>query len=164
MALFTLARSSLHLNAISNRLSATSPRARSLGIFVGITISQLIDKPDARMTFSMDVANSTEAKWYISLTGIKDGVSSIQNLKKYESGKGVRHGSRNQKNASSKVPKKGQPVASKIVTIEEIDNEGGVGDGSDDDDLVAYQKPDSDEEDDGDDPTIVQRNKPTAPV
>jgi telomere length regulation protein len=136
-------------------------------MFVGIAISQLTDKPDMRMTFSMDVANSTEAKWYLSLTGVKDSIGSIQILKKYESRNGMYHSSRN-RNHISEVLEKGKSVESKVITIEEIDDEGGVDGGDDDDDdddddLVPYQKPDSDEEDD-DDPTTVQRNKPTAPV
>ena len=31
-------------------------------------------------------------------------------------------------------------------------------------DLMVYEKPDSDPEDDTDDPTAINRNKPTAPV
>src|SRR5438045_90284 len=136
MSLFTLARSSLHLNAISNRLSATSPRSRNLGVFVGIAISQLIDKPDARMTFSIDIVNSAEAQWYLSLTGVKDSIGSIQNLKINESRKDMHHNLRNRNHPSSEVLKKGKPAGPKIVIVEEMDNKDGVSDRSDDDDLI----------------------------
>ncbi|KAG9750242.1 hypothetical protein KCU75_g13636, partial [Aureobasidium melanogenum] len=45
MSLFIMARSSAHLNGMSNRLNSSSPRARFLGMIVGMAISDLVDKP-----------------------------------------------------------------------------------------------------------------------
>jgi telomere length regulation protein len=52
----------------------------------------------------------------------------------------------------------GHVSTSEAMAVEEIHEAGG------DDDIPGYAKPDSDEEDEDEDPTLVQRNKPTAPV
>ena len=50
---------------------------------------------------------------------------------------------------------------SKIVAIEEITDSGQE---SEDEEFIMYAKPDTDESDEEEDATLVQRNKPTAPV
>jgi telomere length regulation protein len=51
----------------------------------------------------------------------------------------------------------------KVVSIEEIgDSEND--ESEEDEDLIPYEKPDEDPSDSDDDPTLVQRNKPTPPV
>ncbi|KAI9834743.1 MAG: hypothetical protein M1819_002829 [Sarea resinae] len=182
MFLFTLARSSIHLNSISNRLASSSPRARFLGMVVGVIISELIDKPDKRMAFGTEGMDSPEARWYKSLAHIHDEVGSLDDLVTRDidlagtPSKGVQP--RSTERHPRKAPAKGHDDSlstnnkanpafsarrggSKIISIKEVDDESGS---EEDEEFVPYQKPDSDAEDEDDDPTLVQRNKPTAPV
>ncbi|KAI9811374.1 MAG: telomere binding protein [Pycnora praestabilis] len=175
MYLFTLARSTTHLSGISNRLSASSLRARFLGMVVGVAISELIDKPDKRMAFSMNEMDNPEARWYRSLTSVKDEVGSLKDLalpaemslvpvtRIADGLSPFRASKANRSKDSGRVsgPKTlAQASGTKIISIEEIgdDNE------AMEDEFIPYEKPDSDEEDEDEDPTLVQRNKPTAPV
>jgi telomere length regulation protein len=57
-------RSGTHLNAISNRLAASSPRARFLGMVVGEALSSLVDTGDKIMDFKMDEMKTPEAMWF----------------------------------------------------------------------------------------------------
>jgi telomere length regulation protein len=170
-------RSGAHLNAVSNRLAATSPRARFLGMVVGEALSSLVDKGDKRMDFKVDEMNTAEARWFKGLVSISDTVGSIDGLKSGRAGNIP-------KELRSRAPKPAKrsmapPTGSKIISIEEIetDKEESDDDGltpyakpdldeeeSDDDGLTPYAKPDLDEEDSEDDPTLITRNKPTAPV
>ncbi|KAH0562622.1 hypothetical protein GP486_002700 [Trichoglossum hirsutum] len=154
--LLTLARSSIHLNGVSNRLAASSVRSRFLGMVVGTAISSLIDKPDKIMNFSMEEMDSSEAAWYKSLTGVQDWIGSISSLKTPTTDK--LKGSETTSGSTASCAKRPIGSTSKIVRIEEIESD------DEDDGLIPYEKPDSDEEDEDDDPTLVQRNKPTAPV
>lgn len=58
-------------------------------------------------------------------------------------------------------PPKRRPQAesSKVISIEEVDD-----DSESEDDLISYQKPDDDPEDSDEDPTLINRSKPKAPV
>ncbi|KAI9680174.1 MAG: telomere binding protein [Trizodia sp. TS-e1964] len=158
MHLFTLARSSTHINAISNRLSATNLKSRLLGMLVGVAISELIDKPDKRMVFSMEEIGTLEAQWYKSLTKVEDCIGSIGALQKPDGiGKDIAIIRRPQetKQKPNEIKKLSTNISSNRQKQAESDS---------DDDLVAYQKPDSDPEDDDEDATLVQRNLPKAPV
>ncbi|KAI9806862.1 MAG: telomere binding protein [Piccolia ochrophora] len=169
MFLFTLARSSLHLNAVSNRLAASSVRSHFLGMSVGTSISDLIDKPDNKMKFSMDEGDRAESEWYQSLTKVEDSIGTISDIKdrlnpKPEQKPKAKKDTSQQKHPATATLGGGM---SKIISIEEIndeedDNDMGGSDG--DDDLVPYEKPDTDDEEEEDDPTLIQRDKPTAPV
>ncbi|KAI9680020.1 MAG: telomere binding protein [Caeruleum heppii] len=173
MALFTLARSSSHLSAISNRLSAASQRSRYLGMVVGTGISGLIDKADKKMVFSGDEMDNAETRWYLSLTGVEDKVGTIGDLdwspKPPEVGDEGRrlcppevHRQRNERLLAARAKKEAaREETKKVVSIEEID---GSDEADDDDGLPTYAKPDSDEEDEEEDATLVQRDRPTAPV
>ncbi|KAI9698436.1 MAG: telomere binding protein [Candelina mexicana] len=192
MYLSTLARSSIHLSSISNRLAASSPRARFLGMVVGVAISELVDKPEKRMTFGTDELDNPDARWYKSLTTVQDEVDgSLETLTllRGNDSKRVAKGSHlcNEKGQrfsapnAAKAPKSGvisrnssvrllapttsrasSPSTSKIISIEEIEDD--EEDDVSSDDLIPYEKPDSDPEDEDEDPTLVQRNKPTAPL
>ena len=160
--LTTQTRSSTYINAISNRLSASSPRASLLGMLVGAAISELVDAQGKRMIFSVDEIDTTEGKWYRSLVTIKDTIGSIDDFReepthtKRPPAAVVQRSTQNKQ--AVKVSK--QEARSRIVAIEEVNEETE----SEDDDLVVYEKPDSDASDEDDDPTLVQRAKPTAPV
>ncbi|KAL8969510.1 MAG: hypothetical protein Q9183_001966 [Haloplaca sp. 2 TL-2023] len=166
--LLDLTRSSPYLNAISNRLAASSPRASMLGMYVGTAISELVDTPDKRMNFGSDEVHGPSGKRFTSLTKIQDPLGSIEDFKREESEDkelsskpqellaGHKHQS---PQGTSKAPTK-----SRIIAIEEIDSENESQNEDEDDELPVYAKPDSDQSDSDEDPTVIERNKPTAPV
>ncbi|KAF1839931.1 uncharacterized protein K460DRAFT_349431 [Cucurbitaria berberidis CBS 394.84] len=160
MFLTMMAKSTYHVNGLSNRIGAPSARARFLGIAVGIAISEMVDKPDLRLKFDLEDNAVEEAKWYRRLTEANDRMGSIVDLK-------VQSTSLAQdKRAPSKL--KPTPKPSKIPAITELHSPRVVevlSESEDEDaDLVPYEKPDSDPEDDGDDPEVINRNKPTTPI
>lgn len=168
MFLFTLARSSLHLQGMSNRLNTSSPRARLLGMIVGIAISDLVDKEGSKLTFNISEVETPEARWLLRLTRIDDAVGSPEQMREVfstEAGmltnaKGGKKTSKMRKAQADQVAKKAKVETEiKGPRIMEV-----VDEDEDDDDLVPYSKPDSDPEDEDDDPTLVTRNKPKAPV
>lgn len=159
-----VARSSVYLNAISNRLAASSQRARLLGMIVGSTISEMIDPSDKRLAFSNEEMDNAEMGWYRSLFKVQDHIGSVDDIKSPFVATAHRH--TKLKTVEHKGGKQLGPVLnksttiSKIISIEEIDDEVE----SEDEDLAMYDKPDSDEDDEDEDPTLIQRNKATAPV
>ena len=127
-------------------------------MIVGTAISELVDKPDKRMNFGLEELENDESKWYRSLIQVQDRIGEIKDLV----GRQIeRKGVKGKKPMKRKETLAVVPVSakSKITSIEEVAS------GSDtEDDLVPYDKPDSDPEDSDDDPTLVRRGKPTAPV
>ena len=157
-----LSRSSIYLNAVSNRLAASSQRARFLGMVLGTAFSELVDPKDKRMTFSADEMNSSDGQWYRSLTTTDDSLGSISDLEPAFAPP-TKSSTQLSKSASSSKPpkaKKPAPSTSKVISIEEIDDDSD----SEAEDLPIYEKPDSDPDDEDEDPTLVQRNRPAAPV
>ncbi|KAL8997414.1 MAG: hypothetical protein Q9188_006331, partial [Gyalolechia gomerana] len=159
-----VSQSSLYLNAISNRIAASSPRASVLGMYVGTAVSQLVDPVDKRLNFGSEELETAEGRRYLGLTKVQDKVGSVEDLK-----------SRTITTRATKMPaqqisaaRQVKPLSSdnqatkgsKIVSIEEIENESEF----EDDDLPTYAKPDSDASDSDEDPTVINRDKPTAPV
>lgn len=162
-ALVDLSRSSVYLNAISNRLAASSPRARFLGMVLGNAVSELVDAEDKRMVFTTEELNSSDGQWYTRLTEVDDTIGLIKDLKHVEASSAKSLGKRSRPVTSSAKPTKltrSPNASSKIISIEEINDSSESGS----DDLPMYEKPDSDPSDEDEDPTLVQRNKPTAPV
>ncbi len=157
-----LSRSGVYLNAISNRLAASSQRARFLGMVVGTAFSELVDPKDKRMTFSADEMNTSDGQWYRSLTSVKDSVGSIKDLKPASTASKRSSTQLSKSVISSKSPRLKTPAqsTSKVISIEEIDDSSE----SEAEDLPMYEKPDSDPDDEDEDPTIVRRDRPTAPV
>jgi telomere length regulation protein len=134
-------------------------------MIIGTAISTLIDGPDKRMNFDSEEMDSVEAKWYLSLINIKFEVVSLESLKsRLLSGRGkvrlfreklhTNHSPRNQKKRSV-VETAPNPRILEVVA----DSDNGLDDG-----LVPYETPDSDEEDEDEDPTLVRRDKPIPPV
>ncbi|KAL8774795.1 MAG: hypothetical protein Q9209_000734 [Squamulea sp. 1 TL-2023] len=158
-----LAYSSLYLNAISNRLAASSHRVSVLGMYFGTAMSELVDPPGKRINFSSEEMTSSQGQRYLSLTKVRDPLGSIEDIRHNE-------GKPNPTTRQAKKPavqeNKSQQgngkvsTGSKIISIEEIDDESG----SEDEDLPMYAKPDSDASDSDEDPTVIERNKPTTPV
>lgn len=155
-----LAGSSTYLNAISNRLSASLPRSTILGMIVGTAISELVDPKERQMNFDSEDVRSDEGQWYRNLTRVRDPIGSISDMKAAVSASKKKK-SRSEAEINNSKPSKTvahSKPGSKIVSIEEIETS------SEDDDLPVYEKPDSDPSDSDDDPTLVQRDKPSAPV
>ncbi|RAK93212.1 hypothetical protein BO79DRAFT_187566 [Aspergillus costaricaensis CBS 115574] len=161
-AMMFIGRTGLFLNTVSNRLAASSPRARFLGMLIGTTISQLIEQQGKGMRFDLEEMESDEAHWYLDLAKVHDAVGSIESVDSLR-GPATKPTEKPTKirTSATDTPKKDTRRA-KIVAIEEI-NDSDQED-EEDEDLIPYEKPDEDPSDSDDDPTLVQRNKPTAPV
>ncbi|PGH09315.1 telomere length regulation protein [Blastomyces parvus] len=153
----SITQSGTYLTAISNRLAASSPRARFLGMTVGMALSKLTDPPGKAMKFDLEEMESDEALWYMSLTNVRDEIGSINNLKH----ENVQHAPKKSKHHLRKPPRNHQPkpsqARSKVLSIEELSE-------SDGDDFLPYEKPDTDASDSEDDPTLINRSKPSSPV
>ncbi|KAL2840690.1 telomere length regulation protein-domain-containing protein [Aspergillus pseudoustus] len=158
----SIGRTGVFLNAVSNRLAAASTRARFLGMLIGTAISQLIEEPGKGMKFDLEEMESAEAEWYLSLIRCEDSIGSLGPIKLQ--GNSATEPKQKATFASHFRPfkKSGQTATTKIVAIEERDDSDE--EEGEDEDLVPYEKPDEDPSDSDDDPTLVERNKPTAPV
>jgi telomere length regulation protein len=159
MFLTMMAKSSYHVNGMSNRIGAASPRARFLGIAVGIAISKMVDKPELQLKFELEGGEAEEAMWYQHLSGINDQLGKVSDLK---SSKGVVPTGKKTQPRAKHLPKVTKPSITKIQgpRVVELLSESE----DEDDDLPTYDKPDSDPEDSDEDPELTNRNKPTAPV
>lgn len=148
------------LNAISNRLSASQERARFLGMVVGEAITGLHEKGDKKLDFHQEETNGDEGLWYKGLVCVEDKPGSLEALRPKTSSPEVQPKTVKKAPQSIKPQHKG-PVRAPTqgFIIEEVDD-----DEDEDDDLIPYAKPDTDEEDSDDDATLVQKNKPKAPV
>ncbi|KAL8982189.1 MAG: hypothetical protein Q9177_005348, partial [Variospora cf. flavescens] len=165
-----LARSSLYLNAISNRLAAPSPRASVLGMYVGTAVSELVDAPDKRINFSSEEISSAQGRHYVNLSRFQDPFRPIEDLKrgKVHDQQLVTRGGRVPAVQHIKPPssKSHPPKGSRVISIEEVESEHSLEEEEEDDDedLPAHAKPDSDASDSDEDPTVINRDKPIAPV
>jgi telomere length regulation protein len=159
MFLTMMAKSSYHVNGMSNRIGITSPQTRFLGIAVGVAISKMVDKPELQLKFEMEGSEAMQAAWFQRLTHVSDRLGSIADLK-------IAEKTIVSANALKKLTKAATKPAKPSITeiqgprIMEVlsDSE------NEDEDLITYGKPDSDPEDEDYDPTAINRNKPTAPV
>ncbi|KAK3393224.1 telomere length regulation protein-domain-containing protein [Podospora didyma] len=153
-----LLRSSVWLNAISNRLGTSHQRARFLGMVVGEALSSLVDKGDKRLSFSVDDTDLDEGRWFKGLVSVADQIGSLDSLLSplKESTPTAPKKSAPQKFASRRPA--AQPPQQGFI-IEELSDEE-----MEDDDITPLAKPDSDAEDSDDDATLVNRDKPKAPV
>ncbi|KAL7629105.1 telomere binding protein [Parahypoxylon ruwenzoriense] len=155
-----LLRSSTYLNAISNRISASQTRARFLGMVVGEALSRLVHGKETKLEFKMDEMDTEEARWYKSLVQVSDKIGPLDPLRELATSLKPAHVVKSTKPAvtPARRPTK-QPPQSGFIIEEIEDNEEG-----EEPDLVPYAKPDSDAEDSDDDPTLINRDKPKAPV
>jgi telomere length regulation protein len=168
MHVFVLGRSSHHTHGISNRLAASSSRARFLGMVAGMAMSELIDKPEHRMKFDIDDLETDEAKWYRQLIHVDDQVGDMTDLK--------RCWVENRLETSAMKSRIPQPISSLALqpTVppqkkKATQTKGAlkiveISDSNDTEDFQPYAKPDSDPEDESEDPTLVNRDRPKPPV
>ncbi|QDS68262.1 hypothetical protein FKW77_010626 [Venturia effusa] len=170
MLFFTLAKSSTQMRSVSNRLKSTSPRARWLAMVVGMSMSNLTDKEGGKLAFTDPILETPEAQWYRRLTRVNDAIGRIDDIRKQALAQHIdstshsvpmKNIARHSNTSKTKTRPRQEPSKSGISgpRIIELDDED-----EEDDGLVPYKKPDSDPEDDDEDSTLVQRNKPKAPV
>ena len=178
MALLMTARSSSHMQGVSNRLDASNKRARWLGMVVAMAMSSLVDKEGNHMNFHADEMSTGEAKWYLGLVKVVDKVGTLQEfndlLKSQEQAPRATRRPRQIKPEPMPVingkpmfgplrppisaPAQTEVVGEKVIELlDDISDEDG-------DDLKPYAKPDSDPEDSDEDATLVNRDKARAPV
>ncbi|PFH60779.1 hypothetical protein XA68_10344 [Ophiocordyceps unilateralis] len=152
-----LLRSGTYLSAISNRIAASQARARFLGMVVGESLSALTDGKAKKLDFHMEEMETDEADWLKGLGQTEDVVGSFESLVScQDSTLPVSSSQPLSRRKPKPRPAMSAPPLPKAI-IEEIDSSG------DEEDLVPYAKG-SDPEDSDDDATLVQRNKPRAPV
>ena len=156
-----LAKSSSHLNAVSSRIAASSDRAQFLGMVYGMAISELVDPPDKRMTFGVEATDTPEASWYRSLVHVNDSIGTTRDLHSNPQATMPAPTPKTIKKGKQEPTPKGK---SRIIEVVDASDEASDGSESSEDDLPVYSKPDSDQEDEDEDPTLIQRNKPTPPV
>lgn len=173
MALLVSVRSSGHMQGISNRLDASNPRTRWLGMVVGTSLSSLVDKEGSKLSFGTEDMQTLETHRYTELTKINDQPSSLEEVLHIFGDEAIQGKSKRQKATTSQAmpqingkptfgpvrpPTKIQTEVEGAQVTELIDSE------SDEDDLTPYAKPDSDAEDSDEDATLVNRDKPRPPV
>ncbi|CAK7264827.1 telomere binding protein [Sporothrix epigloea] len=171
-ALTALLRSRTYLQTVSNRLGASQNRAKFLGMVVGEGLSSLVDGNSKALNFDIEEMKSQDAQWYKSLVHIKDTVGTLESLRMKAT---ISVGAMKAPAQARSAPPKGAFKSSRRIplppkktgfVIEELDSDEdssrrkpGL-----DDDIVAYSKPDSDAEDSDDDPAMIRRDRPKAPV
>ncbi|KAF2964780.1 hypothetical protein GQX73_g8815 [Xylaria multiplex] len=161
MKLTILLRSSVYLNAVSNRLAVSQSRARFLGMVVGEALSGLVHGKESKLDFKMEEMTTEEADWYKSLVHVSDKAGPLDPLRTSMSPSQARSSDKPARIAKKPSPPQPRKAPAKAgFIIEEVED----GDEQEDPDLVPYAKPDSDAEDSDDDPTLINRNKPKAPV
>ncbi|EIT77063.1 telomere length regulation protein-domain-containing protein [Aspergillus flavus] len=160
-AIMEIGRSSAFLNTVSNRLAASSSKARFLGMIIGMSISQLIEQPGKAMKFDLEEMEGDEALWYFNMVNTQDSVGPLESIMPTDSASKAQQPAKSSP-TSARATRKPPPRTAKIVAIEEIVSENE--EPEENEDLIPYEKPDEDPYDSDEDPTLVQRNKPTAPV
>ncbi|KAI0135324.1 telomere length regulation protein-domain-containing protein [Daldinia grandis] len=154
-----LLRSSVYLNAVSNRIASSQTRARFLGMVVGEALSGLVHGKEVKLDFKMDEMDTEEAKWYKSLVQMSDKPGPLDPLRETDILPKPSNAPKITKPSVAPAQRAGKPPLQSGFIIEEIQD-----DEDEDPDLVPYVKPDSDAEDSDDDPTLINRDKPKAPV
>lgn len=132
-------------------------------MLVGVAISRLVDKPDKAMNFGVEEMEGDEAQRWMALVHLTDTVGDLDDLQKAT---GMSDEATTSPQTSKTIRKKrvpaSQPQTSKIIAIEELSDSDNAAE--EDPDLRPYARPDSDPEDSEDDPTLINRNKPSPPV
>ncbi|KAH7034809.1 telomere length regulation protein [Microdochium trichocladiopsis] len=157
-----LLRSSAYLNTISNRIGASQNRSRVLGMVVGEALSGLVHDDKTRLNFKIDEVDTEDAQWYKSLVKIRDQVGPLDQLRETRASS-TSSRSKVKTKATRSIDKRPpvKPAQSGFI-IEEIEDDEDVE--MEDPDLVPYAKPESDDEDSDEDPTMINRDKPKTPV
>lgn len=131
-------------------------------MIVGTGISELIEEPGKALKFDIDELRSEEALWYLGLTKVHDDVGSSESMKSLQEAQPAKPEPARPRPPPKVKPQSQHQGTSKIVAIEEIEDTDE--EEEEDDDLIPYEKSGDDAYDSDDDPTLIQRNKPVAPV
>ncbi len=133
-----------------------------LGMIVGSAMSSLVDEKEKRLTFDNDEMETDEVHWYLGLTqapmkigspeAIDFGRSAVRPREVVKSHQGQK-ATKASKPAVAKQTPKAALIDDMTDTSRSVERE-----------LLPYAKPDSDHEDEDDDPTLVNRVKLSAPV
>ena len=177
MALLITARSSHHMQGVSNRLASSNDRARWLGMVVGTAVSRLVDRKGTNLHFGTQELETEEGRWFLSLTQVDDEIGTLKDAEDLLSTPQTKTKARKKISKSAETEERqilnGKPVFGpsrppiKSQTefvgerVTEVLEEGYS---DEDDDLTPYAKPDSDPEDSDEDATLVNRHKPRPPV
>lgn len=124
---------------------------------VGEALSSLGHEGATRLDFQMDETKTDEAKWYKGLVDISDNIGPMDMLISRSTAATKRAEASKPREMPPKPKSKPKTEKPKMI-IEEVDTS------ESEDDIVPYAKPDSDAEDSDEDPTVVTRDKPKAPV
>ena len=158
------------LRMVSNRLSASVPHARFLGMVVAVAVSKLVDEWDKVMNFGVEEMEGEKSQDWLDLVNVQDKAGTLEDLPR-TTVEPVKK--RSLQEAVQPVRRKPSPSTphhkgSKITAIEELSGsekaETEAEEEEDDPDFLPYAVPDSDPSDSDEDPTLVNRNKPSAPV
>ena len=152
---------SLIMHSTSNRLASSVPHNRLLGMLVGTGMSRSIDELSKALKFDIEEMNSAESKEMLGLLEVQDSIGTLDQLKKQnETLSESKAVPKKQKTSTSKLKQQAKAgQSSRILSIEEVSTSS-----DDEDDLVPYQKPREDPEDSDEDPTLINRDKPRAPL
>lgn len=129
-----------------------------------MALSKLTDAPDKVMKFELKGEENDEASWYQSLVAVEDRIGQPSDLTKLGNNKTVfdegaaKPSQRRKPNRGPNQSLRSDQNRSKIISIEEVSDE------SEAEDLISYEKPDSDASDSEEDATLIDRSKPTAPM
>lgn len=148
----------LAMRAVSNRLSSSVPRTRLLGMIIGVGMSKCVDEPGKVMNFHVEEMETPEVKDMLALIDVKDTIGAHEDLKVIAEPKSEEKLPKKRRIAPPESPRSPK-LPSKILAIEEVSSSE-----DDEEDLVPYHKPLDDPEDSDEDPTLIDRNKPKAPI
>jgi len=161
-------KSSKYMKSISDHLASQSAQIRWLGMVVGSALSSLVDKEGLQLKIDDEDLSTSEAKWYLLLPSIIISPRKTLELSTLFSTRDFVQPGPNTTMEDPRLTGADIPgtlpnleggnsvkVPSKVNRIQILDD----GDG-----LIQMQKPDSDPEDDDEDPTLVNREKIKPPV
>lgn len=149
----------LTMQSVSNRLSSSVPANRLLGMVVGVGMSQCIDKPDNIMKFDVEEMESEDVRQLLGLVKTEDHIGYLKDLQPLVPNSYTSIPKKRKIASPSAAKAKKSELTSQILSIEEI-----ASSEDDEDDLVPYRKPNDDPEDSDEDPTLINRDKPRAPI
>ncbi|KAJ9502393.1 telomere binding protein [Exophiala xenobiotica] len=161
-----ISSSSSFIRMVSSRLSASVPRAQFLGMVVATAMSRMVDKPGKVIDFAVEEIEGGEAQQWLDLPTVQDEVGSSDDLAKPMTIAQRREATQRTLKSSRRRPVPATPPAhsAKVMAIEELSASEDSSNDEDDPELRPYARPDSDPSDSEDDPTLINRNKPSAPV
>lgn len=128
-------------------------------------MSRLVDKPGQTINFAIEEMEGEEAQQWLDLPTVQDKVGSLDDLAKTMAIQPRPATQRPSKSARRRPVSATPPSHSaKLIAIEELSASENSSNDEDDRELRPYARPDSDSFDSEDDPTLINRNKPTVPV